>query len=87
MRPRVAHGYHGDWPESVQLTDRIVAGIRVKHHRYYSVIARYYLDQLQPWQMVKELHQTEGWLRTMLLASCGLVEMRYRELAPAKFRM
>lgn len=58
--------------------DKIVARIRLEHPAYYRVIARYYLDELLPWQMAETLQATEGWVRTMLLAACGLVEIRYR---------
>jgi hypothetical protein len=61
------------------IVDKIVARIRLTQPVYYRVLARYYLDQLAPWQMTAKLRATEGWVRTMLLAACGLVEMRYRE--------
>lgn len=77
--PRVDKGYHGDPPDSVNRTDKIVARIRLEHRQYYRVIARYYLDQLLPHQMALTLGYTEGWTRTMILAACGLVEMRYRD--------
>lgn len=80
VKPRVDPGYHGDPPHRVNMTDKIVSRIRMEHRPYYSVISRYYLDQLQPWQMVEMLRQTEGWIRSMLLASCGLVELRFNEL-------
>jgi hypothetical protein len=80
VKPRVDRGYHGDPPERVFRVERIVARIKVDHHRYYSVIARYYLDQLLPHQIAPALHITEGWCRSMILASCGLVELRYREV-------
>jgi len=76
--PRVVRGYHGDPPDRVNVVDKIVARIRLEHPAYYSVIARYYLDELQPWQMVDTLGHTQGWIRTMLLAACGLVEIRFR---------
>jgi len=84
VKPRVDHGYHGDPPERVMIVDRIVARMRIEHPAYYRVVARYYLDELQPWQMIQTLKQTEGWIRTMLLAACGLVERRYQDVAPSK---
>lgn len=78
IKPRVDRGYHGMPPNRVLRVDKIVAGIRIEHPAYYRVIARYYLDELLPWQMAETLNATEGWVRTMLLAACGLVEMRYR---------
>ena len=80
IKPRVERGYHGDPPDRVMLVDKIVARMRAEHHSYYRVIARYYLDGLLPWQMETELRQTPGWIRTMLLAGCGLVELRYKEV-------
>ena len=79
VRPRIDKGFHGTPPERVHRVEKIVAKIKIEHRQYYSVIARYYLDELQPWQMVDVLNQTEGWVRTMLLAACGLVELRYSE--------
>ena len=79
IKPRIDPGYHGDPPNRVNVVDKIVARIRLEHPPYYRVIARYYLDELQPWQMVEVLDHTEGWVRTMLLAACGLVELRYDE--------
>ena len=79
VTPRVDRGYHGDPPERVFRVERIVARIKIDHHRYYSVIARYYLDQLLPHQIAPKLYITEGWCRSMILAACGLVEIRYRE--------
>lgn len=79
VKPRVDHGYHGDPPERVNKVDKIVARIRLEHHHYYRVISRYYLDQLLPHQMAAVLGYTEGWTRSMILAACGLVEMRYRD--------
>lgn len=84
VRPRVDRGYHGDMPRRVQFTDKIVARIRLEYPPYYRVMARYYLDELAPWQMKQTLQATEGWIRTMLLAACGLVEIRYGELALPK---
>jgi hypothetical protein len=77
VKPRIDRGYHGDPPDRVMVVDKIVARIRMDHHNYYRVISRYYLDELAPWQMVQTLNATEGWVRTMLLAACGLVELRY----------
>jgi len=78
VKPRIDRGYHGDPPERVHRVERIVAKIKVEHHAYYRVIARYYLDQLLPHQMAPILGYTEGWTRSMILAACGLVEMRYK---------
>lgn len=66
------------------MVEKIVAKIRIEHPPYYRVVARYYLDDLLPWQMVNTLGQTESWIRTMLLAACGLVERRYQDVAPSK---
>jgi hypothetical protein len=77
LKPRIDPGYHGDPPNRVLRVDKIVARIRLEHPAYYRVIARYYLDELQLWQMTEVMQHTEGWLRTMLLAACGLVEMRF----------
>ena len=79
MNPRIDRGFHGIPPERVHRVERIVARIKIDNHRYYSVIARYYLDQLLPHQIAPGLRVTEGWCRSMLLAAGGLVEMRYRE--------
>lgn len=79
VKPRIDRGYHGDPPDRVNRVDKIVARIRLDHPRYYSVIARYYLDGLLPHQMTGTLGATEGWVRSMILAACGLVEIRYRE--------
>lgn len=79
VKPRIARGYHGDPPDRVNRVDKIVARIRLEQPTYYRVIARYYLDELLPWQMCSTLQATEGWVRTMLLAACGLVEIRYRD--------
>lgn len=78
VKPRVDRGYHGMPPDRVLKVDKIVARIRLEYPTYYRVIARYYLDELLPWQMADTLKATEGWIRAMLLAACGLVEMRYR---------
>ena len=75
---RVDRGYHGDPPDRVVRVDKIVARIKLEQPAYYRVIARYYLDDLLPWQMCQTLQATEGWVRTMLLAACGLVELRYK---------
>lgn len=80
VRPRVDRGFHGTPPDRVMRVDKIVARIRIEHPPYYRVVARYYLDELQPWQMTQVLGQTQGWIRTMLLAACGLVELRYRDV-------
>ena len=79
VKPRVDPGFHGTPPERVFKVERIVARIKIDHHRYYSVISRYYLDELLPHQIAPHLGYTEGWVRTMLLAACGLVEMRFRD--------
>ena len=79
VKPRVDRGYHGDPPERIVRVERIVARMKLTHKPYYSVVTRYYLDELQPWQIVATMGNTEGWVRTMLLAACGLVEMRYRD--------
>jgi hypothetical protein len=82
VQERVDRGYHGDPPERVHRVEKIVAKLKLTHHNYYRVIARYYLDQLLPHQIAPNLGITEGWCRSMLLAAGGLVEIRYKELAP-----
>jgi hypothetical protein len=82
VKPRVDRGFHGTPPERVYRVERIVARMKIDHHNYYRVIARYYLDQLLPHQIAPNLGITEGWCRSMILAAGGLVEIRYKELAP-----
>ena len=81
VKPRVDPGYHGDPPSRVDRVDRIVARIGLEQPRYYNVICHVYLGEKSYGDAARDLHMTQGWLRTMVLASCGLVEIRYRDLA------
>lgn len=79
--PRAVKGYHGDPPERVRFVDKIVARMRGEQPPYYRVVKKYYLGDKLFWQIAREEGTTEGWCRTMLIAACGLVEMKWKTVA------
>lgn len=79
VKPRVSKGYQGDMPRNVQIVDKIVARQRLQNHTDWRVVARYYLDQQEVWQVARDLRWAENRVRVRLLAVCGLVEREFRD--------
>lgn len=77
VRPRIDHGYHGDPPDTVRFVDKLIARHRLKFHDHWSVISRYYLSDLETWQIGRGMKWPEIRVQTVLIAMCGLVEREW----------
>lgn len=80
-KPRVDPGHHGTPPERVEFVDKLIARHRLNYHDHWRVIAQYYLDDRETWEISRRMGRAwpERRVRTVLLAMCGLVEREYRD--------
>jgi len=77
VKPRVDRGYHGDPPDRVMWLDKHIAKHKLEYRSDWSVISRYFLSDLQIWQIAKGLRWPEGRVQAVLARMCGMVERDY----------
>lgn len=66
MRERLDQAFDGVPPESVNLTDLVLAQIRLDRHDYWKVVKRYYLGNQSCIEISGEWGRTEGFVRRLL---------------------
>lgn len=80
VKERLDPPHDQDPPDSVILTDRIVAGVGVQYPDYRRIVKRYYLNAESYWQVAGELRLTVGFVRLSVQAVCDLVARRHENL-------
>lgn len=80
VKPRVDHAYHGDPPDRWYVVNRIVSRLLIRESVFRSVVKRYYLAELRPWEIAEITGRSERDVLTILLHVAGLVEREYRDL-------
>ena len=79
VKPRIDIGYHGDPPDRVNWLDKLIAQHKLKYHSDWSIISRFYLNDLQIWQIAKSMRCPESRVETTLMRMAGLVEREYND--------